>query len=186
MAGLSLEPTCPAPARPLSPVARVRRFLETPAVLLAAVGTVVVLVSLPLLRGLALRENERDAVRALRIFGGEVFAAESAPSRNLGALLEANEGLQRRLPDTRLVDDGRRLFHHGYLFELSLDDGGKPFLRAWPLAHGKTGLAAFLLGPDGELLGTPNASARWSGPEGAPSLADEPAWRALGEVDEAP
>jgi hypothetical protein len=181
MEGLPLDPSYPSDApRQSAVVATFRKIFEGPYLLLVAVGVVVVLVSLPLLRGLALRENERDAIRTLRLFGSEVFAAPAEAPGNLGSLVEGDATLNRHLPDTRLVDDGRRLFRHGYLFELVQTGEGTPLLRAWPFSHGETGLAAFLLGPDGRLLGTPNASARFSGPSHPPAPEDASiAWRQL-------
>lgn len=181
MEGLPLDPSYPTDApRPSAAAVYLRRLFDGPYLLLVAVGVVVVLVSLPLLRGLALRENERDAIRTLRLFGSEVFAAPSESLASLGALVEQDATLHRHLPDTRLVDDGRRLFRHGYLFELVRTEAGTPLLRAWPFSHGETGLGAFLLGPDGRLLGTPNESARFSGPLHPPSSEDASiAWQQL-------
>ncbi len=164
---------------------RLGRFLTGPYLLLAAVAAVVVLVSLPLLRGLALRENERDAMHTLGLFGREVFAAAPAAQQPLGALLQADETLLRRLPDTHLVDGGRRLLRHGYLFELTASLTGEPTLLAWPYSHGETGLGAFRLASDGQLYGHPNRMARWSGPSQAPptqrvaTTASEDTWRLL-------
>lgn len=77
------------------------------------------------------------------------------------------------------MDEGLRLFHHGYLFELSHDEDGVRYLRAWPSAHGQTGLAAFLLDERGTLYGDANHAARWSGPSRAPFLAAGDGWRSL-------
>lgn len=155
--------------------------------LLLAVGTVVVLVTLPLLRSLALKENERDALRVLELVGPRVFAAETG-AVGFGELLQPEGELSRRLPDTRLLADGQLMFHHGYLFEIVPDADGAPGVRAWPLRHGETGLGAFWsLGP-GRVLGHPNRAATWSGLGDAPELEPEPepdaaaeptGWRAL-------
>jgi len=156
--------------------------------LLIAVGAVVVFVTLPLLRGLALKENERDALRVLELVGSQVFAAE-APSVGFDGLLDSRSELARRLPDTRLLADGRLMFHHGYLFEiLQRPDGGRE-LRAWPLRHGETGLGAFWSSSPGRVLGHPNSAAIWSGLGSAPVLTGDQApateaedgagWRAL-------
>jgi len=115
-------------------VARLKQMLRGPRVLLLAVGLVVVVVSLPLLRSLALKENELDAMRALDLMGREVFARESAPS-TVGELIRGDRDLSTRLPDTRLLEGGRVMFHHGYLFDLVPTENGGRVLRAWPLAR---------------------------------------------------
>jgi len=151
----------------LGALSRWRRFWSPGQVLLGALGVVVVLVTLPLLRSLALRSNELDALRALDLLGREVFAAE-IPVTAVGELFGEDLPLSDRLPDTRLLEGGRLMFHHGYLFEVvSTTDGGR-VLRAWPLAHGETGLGAFTSPGPGQLLGHPNQSARWSGAGAAP------------------
>ena len=86
--------------------ASLRRTLRGPRLLLMAVGLVVVLVSLPLLRTLALKENELDAMRVLDLLGREVLAAEAAPL-SLGYALQEDKSLSRRLPDSHLLADGR-------------------------------------------------------------------------------
>ncbi len=140
--------------------------------LLIAVGAVVVFVTLPLLQGLALKENERDALRVLELVGSQVFAAE-APSLGFDDLLQPRSELARRLPDTRLLAGGRLMFHHGYLFEiLERPEGGRE-LRAWPLRHGETGLGAFWSSAPGSVLGHPNSAAVWSGVGSAPELSGQ-------------
>jgi hypothetical protein len=155
--------------RVAAPASRLRRFFGGPELLLVAVATVVVSVTLPLLRGLAVHENERDAIRTLELFGGEVFAGPRTSLSGLGALMESSPSLNRRLPDTRLFADGQRIFRHGYIFCLDRSEGHEPELLAWPYSHGETGLGAFRLGASGELYGTVNRAARWSGPSRAPS-----------------
>ncbi len=150
----------------LSPV---RRFGSPARVLLGALALVVVLVTLPLLRSLALRSNEMDALRALDLMGREVFAAGS-PVSAVGELFGEDRPMSDRLPDTRLLEGGRLMFHHGYLFEIvPTTDGGRA-LRAWPLSHGETGLGAFTSPGPGQLLGHPNQAARWSGTGAAPPV----------------
>lgn len=157
-------------------------LLQGQRVLLWGVALVVVLVSLPLLRSVAIKENEMDAVRALNLLGREVFAAETT-IKTFGALLDPEAPLGRRLPDTRLVDDGRLMFHHGYLFEIVTLEAGEHQLRAWPLAHGETGLGAFRCAGPGEVLGHPNSTARWSGVNATPmedlSGASNEGWRRI-------
>jgi hypothetical protein len=158
---------------------RKSRTWRTPAlfrghrILLWVVGLVVVLVSLPLLQSIALKQNEMDALRALRLLGGSlqgstVHAADGQPASQLAALVSVDTDLGRRLPDTRISADGRLMIHHGYLFELVPTGSGKLGVRAWPLAHGETGLGAFLWDGSGQILGHPNQEAHWSGPESAP------------------
>jgi len=141
-------------------------------VVLFFVALVVVLVSLPCLKSLALRENELDAIRTLSLLGREFHHGERNPPaadpRTLGQILAADPALRKRLADAEIVAGGRMLLRHGYLFDLARGDIGPPTLRAWPWRHGSTGLGAFLATPRGELLGHPNGEARWSGPDAAP------------------
>lgn len=152
-------------------------WLQGPRVLLLLVGLVVVLVSLPLLQSVALKENEVDAMRALKLLGAalqgpEVHAADG--STDLSALVGPSTPLGKRLPDAHLVNDGRLLLNHGYLFELLPSPQGGQHVRAWPMAHGETGLGVFLLGDDGEIVGNSNAQAQWSGLESAPPWPSDP------------
>jgi len=145
----------------------------------------VVLVTLPRLRGLAIQENELDALRTLGILGGEVFAADHAGPDQLGDLFAAAEGLdsalERRLADTRVLDDGQRIVRYGYLFELTGDaaDPAGRGLRAWPVEEGRTGQGAFWLNADLELRGNANREARWSGAGRPPVAGDVREWRSL-------
>lgn len=166
MEGMSIE-SAMVPRRETF-AARLRRFLEGPWLLLGAVGLVVVLVSLPLLQDLAVKENELDAIRTMDLLGREVFAAE-APAATLGGVVQGNELLLERLPDTRLLKEGRLLFRHGYLFELLRSESGARVLRAWPFHHGRTGLGAFWSTTEGKLFGHPNSRAAWSGVASPPT-----------------
>jgi hypothetical protein len=150
-------------------LALIKGFCTPGRILILAISLVVVLVSLPLLRSLALRSNELDALRTLDLLGREVFAAQ-AGTPSMGQLFREDGELVRRLPDRRLLVGGRLMFHHGYLFEVVPAADGAPALRAWPLAHGETGLGAFSSFGKGLLLGHPNRSARWSGVSSAPPL----------------
>ena len=152
-----------------SVLSRVRGFGSPARILLGALALVVVLVTLPLLRSLALRSNEMDALRALDLMGREVFAAES-PVTAVGELFGQDRPMSARLPDTRLLEGGRLIFHHGYLFELVPTTDGGQVLRAWPLSHGETGLGAFTSSGPGQLLGHPNQAALWSGTGAAPPV----------------
>lgn len=155
--------------------------MRGPQILLVAVGLVVFLVSLPLLRNLALKENEQDALRALGLMGREVFAGEGQIGQqfnNVGELLREGGDLAKRLPDTRLLAGGQVMYHHGYLFDLVPHEDGGRVLRAWPMAHGETGLGVFISDGSGRLLGHANSTALWSGmdraPSGYPGLAASP------------
>jgi hypothetical protein len=166
-------------------LARARRFVLGSRVLLWGVALVVVVVSLPLLKAVAIKENELDALRALRLLGPEVFAAEG-PAPNFNQILHSDSTLGRRLPDTRLMDEGRVMFHHGYLFEIVPLENGERLLRAWPLVHGQSGLGAFWCDDSGAVLGHPNDAAEWSGVDSAPLWpghsvlqTTEAGWRAL-------
>lgn len=138
----------------------------------------VILVTLPRLRSLAIHENEIDALRTLGVLGGQVFAAESAVPDRLGDLFTADSGLERRLADTRVLEDGRVLLRYGYLFELVESDAGRG-VRAWPVELGRTGQGAFWLDAQLGLTGTPNREERWSGIDRRPSASDTRNWTAL-------
>jgi hypothetical protein len=138
----------------------------------------VVLVTLPRLRSLAIHENEIDALRTLGVLGGEVFASESAPPDRLGQLFTPDSGLERRLADTRVLEDGRLLLRYGYLFELVGGQGGRG-VRAWPVEHGRTGHGAFWLDAERGLHGSSNREARWSGVERPPAPSEAREWNTL-------
>lgn len=140
------------------------------AAVLAAVGLVVLLVSLPRLRAFALRENETDA-RTLIARLGELCASDLAtrdPSaREVGSLTSLSDVFARapqlaaRLEDAEWLEDGAVLRRHGYLFEFARHESG-PVLFAWPWEHGRTGSRAFRWRM-GALEGHPNSAGGWSG-----------------------
>jgi hypothetical protein len=148
---------------------------------LAAIGLVVVVVTLPVLRGFGLRENERDAQRMLRVIAaepargidGRAAYASSAPGAQLSMadLVGLDRNVQRRLEDLELRSDGR-VRRHGYLFDVATLRPGEPMLRAWPWEHAQTGRGAFVWTPQRGLLGHRNADGRFSGPDGAPQASD--------------
>jgi hypothetical protein len=150
-----------------------RRSLVDHAVL-ALIGVVVVLVSLPLLRRFALHENETDAIRALRALGEEMVARPPAGSPpELAALVASSPGRRMLSEDLEVLADGR-LRRHGYMFAwVGGDDGERApgaggAIVAWPWEHGRTGLAAFAIEPGGPVLGLANADGRYSGPRRRP------------------
>lgn len=168
-------------------------------VTLAAIGLVVVLVALPGLRRFALRENETDAVRMLRLISIEAGApGELHTAREPGGLLAANtpaqpfatrdlrlvlapgSALQRRLGDIEILADGR-VRRHGYLFDWTETPSGNGVLRAWPWEHGHTGIGAFLLFPEFGVLGDANPDGRYSGPDKPPPAGarSDPRWVSL-------
>ncbi len=140
---------------------------------LAAIGIVVVVVTLPVLRGFGLRENERDAMRMLRVLSAEPDARNGARSdrtgqASLAELAATDRNLQRRLEDLEVLPDGA-LRRHGYLFDVSTLETGEPMLRAWPWEHAQTGRGAFVWTPRSGLLGHRNRDGRFSGAAGAPA-----------------
>ena len=105
-----------------------------------SVVLVVVLVSVPMLHGVARRENEHDAHTTLALFA-ETLERVDRPVLDLAALLERDPSLRRRLPDAEIeVKSGRGLVRrHGYLFDAVTDQDGEWVLRAWPWAAGHSG-----------------------------------------------
>lgn len=146
---------------------------------IAALLLVVALVSVPLLRTHALRQNEEDALRSLALLAGPLatLAQGGRAPATIGHLLELEPDLARRLIDAELLDGGRLLRRHGYLFDLAPPlphaAGRGPILRAWPWSRGRTGLGAFVQAAEGELFGHPNREGLWSGPNPPPRPGDE-------------
>lgn len=171
----------PQPAR--RTYAEQRTLTLTDYLTLFAIALVVVLVSLPRLRAFALRENELDAVRMLRLLARDASEVQDfagvARAGGLGALLATRTEHRVRLEDLELVGDGR-LRRHGYLFDAQPvlvpgADGapGAPVerwvLRAWPWEHARTGLGAFEVFPGGEVHGHANTDGAFSGPLAPPA-----------------
>lgn len=135
---------------------------------LAVIALVVVLVSMPRLRRFALRENEADAVRMLRLLAAEMQALEPLSRElDLGALVAQDVRLRERLEDVEVLEGGA-LRRHGYLFDVAKSAAGERFLRAWPWEHDHTGIGAFLLIRNGDVLGNSNREGRFSGAEHPP------------------
>ena len=140
---------------------------------LAAVALVVLLVSLPRLRDLALRENESDALWLTQRLSELATVRES---RSVQELLEAAPDLRRQIDDAQYLEGGRLLRRHGYAFEVLAQPGaadGSLAVRAWPWRAGRTGGSAFVWTASGGLLGNANRAGRWSGERAPPTEADE-------------
>lgn len=141
-------------------------------VTIGAILLVVALVSVPQLRGFALRENELDAMRTLRLIAAQPAPANIPAGRcDLAYLVAHDASLRRRLEDVEYLSDGR-LRRHGYLFDISSLQPGEPMLRAWPWSHGTTGRGAFVWTPQRGLLGFANRDGVFAGPNGAPESDD--------------
>lgn len=155
-----------------------RRPLDV--LMLAAVGIVVCLVSLPRLHGYVLGTNQVDARRAVELLGAALLSDDQGAPPDLGTALESDRTLAHRLRDARTAEDGSRLVFHGYYFELGVDATGVATIYAWPCEQGRTGLAAFACGPDGRLYVHANTQGRWSGEAAGPQALDltGPGWRA--------
>jgi len=131
---------------------------------LGLIALVVFLVSLPRLRSFALKENETDAVRALRVLAEDAVAhPEALDSGGIAGLLAASSGHRLRLEDVEILPDAR-LRRHGYLFASAEPAPGRRILLAWPWEHGRTGFAVFAADSSGALRGLSNADGRFSGP----------------------
>ena len=149
---------------------------------LALIAVVVVLVSLPRLRRFALRENESDAIRMLRILATDAIAhPDVLETGDLPTLLAACTDQRVRLEDVEVLGDGR-LRRHGYVFEAVRDVDGRTVLLAWPWEQGRTGLGVFGVEPGGPVVGMANEDGRVSGPQVPPPIPPrvvvEP-WRAV-------
>jgi len=157
------------------------RYLLSPRSLtLAAVAGVLFLVSVPRVHQLAVQDNERDAVAAVRflitpVFGNEVHAApaELPPTKTLG------EGLRSRLGDVNYDPSTRLIRIHGYLMDVGRDTRGQAVIRAWPASHGRTGFQAYLYEPTRGLLSHPNTMADWTGSDSPRPDGTESGWESV-------
>jgi hypothetical protein len=164
---------------------------------LAAVLAVLVVVSLPRLHGLALRENQGDARTTVEVLARALN--ELAPEERGLPLLEVarRTRVERTLRDAEWLEDGRVLRLHGYLFErcslpatgvdsvekvaLSAGTGQEPLaaaVRAWPWSDA-TGQTVFVATTDGRVRAHDNEAATWGGLGSRPNLPAplDPAWR---------
>jgi hypothetical protein len=143
---------------------------------LGAIFLVVLVVSFPRLHSLALHQNEKDAMQAARMLGNSVLAMER--ELPLALALEEDASLAHRLEDVEVLEQGRLLRRHGYLFDLKRGVDGTLAIRAWPWNAGETGYGAFLYTKEEGLVGHANSHARWSGPDRAPTLeARDTSWQ---------
>jgi hypothetical protein len=154
---------------------------------LGAVVLLVIVVSIPRLRAMAVRANENDARVTLAWLGSWLEPGAHAAS-GLIAALDGRPEAPRRLPDARVLSG--TLSHHGYLFRIEHRGESGPVILAWPLERDRTGRACYLW--DGKRLRThgPDAEGRahelhchGSGVEHPPgpdsSVVDESRWPAL-------
>jgi hypothetical protein len=164
-------------------VARRGRLRALDALTLAAVALVVLLVSLPRLQDLAVRENEADAAWLARRLA-ELCQQEPGTQDNVQALLADRPALSRLLDDSEFLEGGRMLRRHGYLFEVQAGAPGAQapvrIVRAWPWQFERTGRAVFLWRSDGDLRGHANLAGVWAGVERPPPASFEGGdWRGV-------
>ncbi|MAB79220.1 MAG: hypothetical protein CMJ89_07690 [Planctomycetes bacterium] len=175
------------------------------AVSLISVVSVLVLVSLSRLRGFALHENALDARATVRYLADEfALLGEEHRYPQVGRLLENSRELQHALSDTEVLEGGRLLRRHGYLFALvprrkiersgdSVSDANsvrileanapRPsnafVVLGWPWRPEPTPLV--LCKVAGEIYSLKNAQAEWAGPHLDPqSLPPLELWRVAG------
>lgn len=143
--------------------ARSGRLRAADILTLAAVAVVVLLVSLPRLRDLALRENESDALWLTQQLAELAGARES---QSVQDLLEGAPDVRRQIDDAEFLAGGRLLRRHGYAFEVLPRSGPEPTttaVRAWPWQAGRTGATAFVWTSSRGLVVHANREGRWSG-----------------------
>ena len=101
-----------APASSASPRTTLAKSPPT-TLLLAAVGLVVVLVSMPRLAQWAAAGNQADAAQAAQVLGPLLSAAPAA--HTLGTLMRSTSPLRHRFSNARPLGAGYLVEHHGYL-----------------------------------------------------------------------
>ncbi len=140
---------------------------------LAALAVAVVAVTIPRLRAMAMRANERDARAALGWLGAELAALPPASLQTeLAGILSRLPVASRRFSDARVLASGG-LVHHGYVFRSARDATGAPRLLAWPCQAGRTGEHAYAWDA-GALFANANRPVAWSGVEHALPLDVDP------------
>ena len=146
------------------PRIRVGRLSAVDVGLIAAIVTLVCVVSLPRLEEYARRTNEADARTAIVLLG-ETWIEDpraAAPGRDLPALVADDPHVSHRLRDARRVPGTAILLHHGYYLRLA-EDGRS--IVAWPRRAGRTGERAFRYRAGQGLAVHANLDERWSGVE---------------------
>ncbi len=180
---------------PAGSSARLRGGLSfSGALSLLAIASVLLFVSLPRLRGIALQENEVDAQTTAALLARALAGSGGRPD-SLGELLSRRE-LEHALPDADLLSDGRLLRRHGYVFglvelppplllagwpagnALLVPDGpSRRGVFAWPWEAGRTGRAALLATTAARLYSHANRPTRWEGPRAVEALDTWAGWR---------
>jgi len=150
----------------------VKGFLSPKNLSLASVGVLLFLVSVPRVHRLAVQDNQRDAQSAVRALYQAVSTASAVATPQ-----ELAAGLEERLRDVKLHEEHGLIQRHGYLFEVAPGSGLGDVVRAWPVSHGDTGAAAYLMDPDGTLRVHANPAALWSGPLSSRPTGQEPGWQ---------
>jgi hypothetical protein len=148
---------------------------------LAAVGVVVLLVSLLRLRDFAVRENETDARSLVERLGRLAERhTDASGATSIAALIASDASMSRQLDDAEFLSDGALLRRHGYLFECGARDG-RTLVRAWPWRYSETGLGVFAWSREHHLVGHRNDAGQWDGPDDPPAMEALDEWRDLEE-----
>lgn len=155
-----------------------RRLSPADALLLAAVITLVCLVSLPRIEDYARRTNERDARQTLEVLAQLAYPAPEQvdASADLPQRLADERRLRHRLGDARAVGTTDVLLHHGYYFAVDRSVRGEPRIVAWPRRAGRTGGPAYAWCFARGLLAHSNADGRFGGLGRRPGGEDRGGW----------
>ena len=137
-----------------------RAFLSPKNITLGAVAPLLFLVSVPRVHQLAVQDNQRDAQSAVRALAQEAFRGSTPGAMDAQRLSLL---LGERLRDVRYNENSGLIQRHGYLFEVLSTPTGQGLVRAWPVAHGDTGVVAYVMAQDTALLTHQNSDAIWSG-----------------------